>query len=64
MPAGTTVHYHGIPFRLAEPARLEGHPANVAYVGMDHDDYPAWVRNPELLRRPSIFQRIRQWWGR
>ena len=66
---GATIHLAGIPFRLVGGATVESHENNVEMVrntmpsSFESDDFPAFVRNPDLLR-PSLLRTIRRWFGR
>lgn len=58
LPAGTVVHLAGIPFLLVNDTAMEGHPANFDLVLREAEEFPV------LNFNPSIFRRIRMWWGR
>ena len=62
--AGTVIHISGLPFYLVHDTTFEGHEANVAMATVeDPDDGGRFLINFDALR-PTLFQRIRQWWLR
>lgn len=56
LPAGATIHIHGIPFLLVNETTFAGHPVNIEMIGEMVINYAPIEEWLEDMRRP--------WWKR